>query len=135
MKILHSPEQLRKLCTIQTLSNDINKALIFTYVLKTYRKPVSSIITNLDKTVINLNSIIKEELDKYNDYIGKECLVPINKTWKVTGGYITEFEYVKGKIINNPRLEANELYASVEVVNNEGIRETIYSNLNDLKDI
>lgn len=44
MKILHSPEQLRKLCTIQTLSNDINKALIFTYVLKTYRKPVSSII-------------------------------------------------------------------------------------------
>ncbi len=135
MKVLHSPEQLRKLYTIQTLSNDISKALIFTYVLKNYRKSVSNIIINLDKTVINLNSIVKEELDKYNDYIGKECLVPITKTRKVKGGYTTEFEYVKGKIVTNPRLEANELYASVEVINNEGIRSTIYSNLNNLKDI
>ena len=134
MKVLHSPEQLKKLYKIQTLSKDIHKALTFTYILEK-SKESAAIITNIKTSVVKLESIVQEELGKYDDYIGKKCLIPIENTIKVDDGYITEHKYVKGRIISKPQLDRNNLYSSVEFMDNEMIRHTVYSNLNDLKDI
>lgn len=134
MKILHSPEQLYKLCKIDILSKDLRKALAFTYILEKSKKS-AAIITNIKTSVVKLESIVQEELSKYDNYIGKKCLIPIENTIKVDEGYITEYKYVEGRIINKPQLDRNELYLSVEFMNDDGFRYTVCSNLKDLKDI
>ncbi len=134
MKILHSPEQLNKLCKIDILSKDLRKALTFTYILEKSKKS-AAIITNIKTSVVKLENIVQEELGKYDDYIGKKCLIPIENTIKIDNGYITEYKYVEGRIISKPQLDRNELYSSVEFTDDDGFRQIVCNNLKDLKDI
>lgn len=134
MKILHSPEQLNKLCKTDILSKDLRKALTFTYILEK-SKESAAIITNIKTSVVKLENIVQEELGKYDDYIGKKCLIPIENTIKIDNGYITEYKYVEGRIISKPQLDRNELYSSIEFTDDDGFRQIVCSNLKDLKDI
>lgn len=134
MKLLHSPKELYRLYKIEVVSNSILKELTFTYSLRCTEDTVANMLNTISSTAAELRDIVDKELYKYKDYLGKECLVPIGKTNKVEGGYITEYVYIPGIICSKPRLRNDGLYASVKYINDSGLRADIDINLNVLKE-